>query len=202
MKIMHITEFGNSVLRESALRLTVEEIKSQKIQQLIKNIRHTLTEQKLGVGLAAPQVGESVAISVIAILPTRHRPEVEEFEQVIINPKITKTFGNRTQLWEGCISAGKSGLFAKTPRYKKVEATFLDEHGTKHKKIFEGLPAHVVQHETDHLNGILFMDHVRDTTTYMTMKEYKKQVRDKKKAAVAKPNSSAHNHRHTKGSKI
>lgn len=179
MKIMHITEFGNSVLRETARRLTIEEIKSQKIQQLIKNIRHTLTEQKLGVGLAAPQVGEGLAISVIAILPTRHRPEVELFEQVIINPKITKTFGNRTQLWEGCISAGKSGLFAKTPRYKKVEAEFLDEHGKKHKKIFEGLPAHVVQHETDHLNGILFMDHVKDTSTYMTMKEYKKQVRDK-----------------------
>ncbi len=186
MKIMHITEFGNSVLRETAKKVTSEEIKSQKIQQLIKNIRHTLTEQKLGVGLVAPQVGENLAISVIAILPTRHRPDVEPFELVIVNPKITKTFGNRKQIWEGCISAGKSGLFAKTPRYLKVEAEFLDENGEKHKKIFEGLQAQVVQHEIDHLNGILFMDHVKDTSTYMTMKEYKKQVRDKKRSDIAK----------------
>jgi peptide deformylase len=179
MKIMHITEFGNSVLREKAKKLTTEEIKSQKVQQLIKNIRHTLTEQKLGVGLAAPQVGECLAISLIAILPTRHRPEVQPFELVIINPRITKTFGNRKQIWEGCISAGKSGLFAKTPRYLKVEVEFLDEKGLKHKKIFEGLQAQVVQHETDHLNGVLFMDHVKDTSTYMTMKEYKKQIRDR-----------------------
>lgn len=182
MKIMHITEFGNSVLREQSRRLSVEEIKSQKIQQLIKNMRHTLTEQKLGVGLAAPQVGESVALSIIAVRPTRHRPNVEPLELVVINPEIVATFGYRTQMWEGCISSGsgKAGLFAKTPRYKKVKASFLDEKGVRHSRVFEGLPAQIIQHETDHLNGILFVDHVTDTKSFMTMKEYKKQIRDKK----------------------
>lgn len=173
---LHISEFGNKVLRRKAILLTQSEIRSQKIQQLIKNMQFTLTDKKLGVGLAAPQVGLGLALSVIAIKSTRHRPEVEEFEEVIINPKVTRTFGYRTQMWEGCISAGKSGLFAKTPRYKKVEVEYFDQSGKKRKKIFEGLQAQVMQHEIDHLNGILFVDHVKDTTTYMTMKEYKKMV--------------------------
>lgn len=180
MKILPIKEFGNPVLRTHAKQLDVKEIRSQKIQQLIKDIRYTLTEKKLGVGLAAPQVGEDVALSVISIRPTRHRPTVEPFDVVIINPRITQTFGKRLSMWEGCISAGASGLFGKTRRYKKVEAEFLDENGLKQKQIFEGLPAQVIQHETDHLNGILFMDHVYDSKTYMTMKEYKKMIKAKK----------------------
>lgn len=176
MKVLPIVEFGNQMLRSDAWQLRVEEIASQKVQQLIKNMRYTLTEQKLGVGLAAPQVGEPVALSVIAVRPTRHRPVVEPLELVIINPKITKTFGYRKQMWEGCISAGKSGLFAKTPRYKKVEVSYLDEKGKKHRRVFEGLSAQIMQHEIDHLHGTLFVDHVKDTTTYMTMKEYKKMV--------------------------
>ncbi len=181
MNILTIKEFGNPILRAHAEQLSVQEIKSQKIQQLIKDIRYTLTEKKLGVGLAAPQVGEGVSLSVISIRPTRHRPTVEPFDVVIINPKITKTFGNRVSMWEGCISAGSSGLFGKTRRYKKVEAQYFDQNGDKQKTIFEGLPAQVVQHETDHLNGILFMDHVYDSTTYMTMKEYKKMIKANKK---------------------
>jgi peptide deformylase len=180
MKILQITEFGDTVLRQNAKQLTQSAIASQKIQQLIKNMRYTLTEQKLGVGLAAPQVGEPLAISVISVRPTAHRTEVDPLELVIINPKITKTFGYRTQFWEGCISAGKSGLFAKTPRYKKVEVTYLDENGRKKKDIFEGLPAQIMQHEVDHLDGILFMDHVKDATSYMTMKEYKKMIKTTK----------------------
>lgn len=181
MKIMNITEFGNSVLREKARKLTIQEIKSQKIQQLIKNMRHTLTEQKLGVGLAAPQIGESVALAVVAVQPTRHRPEIDPLELVLINPKIIETYGYRTQMWEGCISSGsgKVGLFAKTPRYKKVKVSYIDEKAVRQQKVFTDLPAQIMQHEIDHLNGLLFVDHVKDTKTFMTMKEYKKQVRDK-----------------------
>ncbi len=84
-------------------------------------MQSTLKTFKLGVGLAAPQVGEGLALSVIVIQPTKHRPEVEPFELVIINPKIIETIGRKKQLWEGCISsgAGKAGLFAQVPRYKK-----------------------------------------------------------------------------------
>jgi len=181
MKVLTRTEFGNPVLREEARKLTGQQIMSSKTQALVKNMRYTLISQKLGVGLAAPQVGEGVALSVIAIRPTAHRKNVEPFDLVIINPEITQSFGRRTQMWEGCLSAGKSGLFAKIPRYKKIELKYSDEQGKRHKKIFEGLRAHVIQHEVDHLYGVLFVDLVKDPKTYMTLKEYKKQIVTKRK---------------------
>ena len=187
-EILRITQFGNRVLRNKSIKLSIDEIKSPKIQRLITDLKNTLKNKKLGVGLAAPQVGKGLSLSVIVVQPTKHRPKVEPLELVIINPKILKTFGYRTQLWEGCISSGdgSAGLFAKVPRYKKVQIEFLDERARKHRKIFEGLPAHVIQHEIDHLNGVLFVDRVKDTSTYMTMKEYKKMVSNKERESSAK----------------
>lgn len=176
MKVLDRTEFGDLVLRQVAGKLTKQQIVSPRVQILIKNMHQTLVSQKLGIGLAAPQVGESVALSVIDIRPTAHRPEVEPFSLVMINPKITQHFGRKQQMWEGCLSAGKGGLFAKVPRHKKVELKYYDEQGVRHTKTFEDLPAQVIQHEVDHLNGLLFVDRVKDTKTYMTLKEYKKQI--------------------------
>ena len=143
---------------------------------LIKNMQKTLISKKLGIGLAATQVGESIRLAVIEIQKTALRKDVEESSLVIINPKITKVFGNKSQLWEGCISAGagKANLFAKVPRYKKIELEYFDDFAKKQTRMFEGLQAHVIQHEVDHLKGILFVDKVKDTTTYMTYAEYKK----------------------------
>lgn len=182
MKILPRIELGNPVLRKQAIPLSKEEIASTKIQTLIKNMHHTLLAEKLGIGLAAPQVGQSIALSVVAIRPTSHRPHVSKFDAVIINPRIVKTYGNKKQLWEGCLSAGESGLFGKVARFARAEVFYLDEHGAEHTKQFEGLQAQVMQHEIDHLNGVLFVDHVKDPGTYMTLTEYKKQV-------VAKPKS-------------
>ncbi|MES2971711.1 MAG: peptide deformylase [Patescibacteria group bacterium] len=170
------TEFGNPILRQQARELSKNEILSTKTQTLIKDMRTTLKTVKLGIGLAAPQVGEAVALSVIVIQPTKHRPDVEPFELVIINPKITDTVGRKKQLWEGCISSGvgKAGLFAKVPRYKKIKLEFNDQTGTRLTQDFEGLHAHVIQHEVDHLNGILFVDRVKSTKTFTTYNEYLK----------------------------
>lgn len=182
LKTLKRTEFGNPILRHKTRRLTRQEILSPKIQALIKDMITTLKTFKLGIGLAAPQVGQGIALSVILIQPTKHRPDVEQFDAVFINPEIMETFGRRKQLWEGCLSsgAGKSGLFAKVPRYKKVKVRFYDQTGKRHTQVFEGLQAHVVQHEIDHLNGILFVDKVKDTRTYTTYSEYLKLQRKKK----------------------
>jgi peptide deformylase len=171
---MKITEFGNPLLRKKARELTNEEIKSEKVQKLIKDMREFLVSKKMGVGLAAPQVGDDSSLALVSIRPTNNRKDAGEFELVIINPKITRTFGNRRQEWEGCLSGGalKSGLFAKVPRYKKIELVYNDEKGVRQRKTFEGLAAHVLQHEVDHLNGVLFVDKVRDTSSYVTYREY------------------------------
>lgn len=181
MNVLKKTEFGNPILRERAHQIAREDISSPKLQSLIRDMRHTLLHEKLGVGLAAPQIGKSLALAVMAIRPTKHRPKVQEFDLVLINPVIVEVFGRRRQMWEGCLSAGVSGLFAKVPRYNKVAIKYMDEHGKVHKRQFEGLKAQVIQHEIDHLNGVLFVDHVKDTKSYMTLKEYKKHVAKKKK---------------------
>jgi peptide deformylase len=182
MKALQLTQFGNPILRQRARQLSASEINSPKIQSLIQNMRSSLTEVKLGVGLAAPQVGENVALAVVVVQPSEHRPKVEPFEVVLINPVITETSGRRKQLWEGCISSGrgKAGLFAKVPRYNKIKVKFIDGKGKHHHIWFNGLRAHIIQHETDHLSGILFVDRVRDTTSYMTYSEYLKQVKKEK----------------------
>lgn len=177
MKALEIIEFGNPLLRKTAKKVPISTIKTIKFQNLIKNIRHTLVEKELGVALASPQVGESLALAVIAVRPTAHRPKVKEFDLVIINPSY-RGIGDKKDMWEGCISsgAGQAGLFAKVPRYKRIEATYFDENAVKHTRQFTGLIAQIIQHETDHLNGIVFVDKVLNTKTYMSMSEYRKRI--------------------------
>lgn len=145
---LKITQFGDKLLRKTATELIVEDIKSDKVQMPIKEMKSFLIDKKLGIGLAAPQIGESVAVAIVELQKTELRPEIEELSIVIINPKITLSVGRKTQLWEGCISAGNgsANLFAKVPRYKKIELEYHDEFGDKHVEIFSGLSAHVIQH--------------------------------------------------------
>lgn len=171
-------QFGDPILRKHAKRVAKRDIRTEKIQKLIANMQHTLTSLELGVGLAAPQVGHSLAIVVINIQPLPHRPLAIPFEAVMINPKITKIIGKQKQLWESCISSGdgQPGFFAKAARYPKLEVEYQDEYGKLHKEKFSGLPAHVIQHEVDHLNGILFVDHVTNPKTFMTYRQYVEQI--------------------------
>jgi peptide deformylase len=172
--VLKITEFGCPILRQSAEKCSLDEIKAQSMVSLVANMKNLLISKKLGVGLAAPQVGISKALFIIAIRSSELRPQSKTFDLVVINPEIVQTFGRRVQLYEGCISAGpgKAGLFAKVPRYKKLKLSYYDQQGKKHIQTFDGLRAHIIQHEVDHLNGVLFVDRVRDTHSYITYKEY------------------------------
>jgi peptide deformylase len=176
-EILPITRFGNPVLREIARRLSAEEILSNDTQELITNMRYTLVEKKYGVGIAAPQVGVSIALSVVGVKPTPNRPELEPFDTVLINPQILETFGELTDMWEGCVSCGTEDdiLFAQLPRYEKIKLRWLDEYAKSREEIIDGFVAQVVQHETDHLNGILFVDHVTDPTSFVMADEYRKR---------------------------
>lgn len=181
MKILAVTRAGNPILREVMPHVPIKDIRTAAVQQLIKDISYTNETKKYGVGLAAPQVGERLALSVIGIKPTPNRPDREPFESVIINPSY-EGIGRRTGMWEGCQSFGKGNnlLFGKALRYKKIMATWHDEHGAVHTEELDGFVAHVFQHETDHLNGILFVDRVRDTKTFMLADEYRKRIVKKK----------------------
>lgn len=177
-ELLTATRFGNPILRNEMRRLTPEEIKSDEIQKLIADMYFTLRKKQYGVGIASPQVGAHVALSVVGIKPTPTRPNLEPFNTVLINPVVTETFNDAEDMWEGCISSGEGDntLYAKVPRFKKIRLQWLDEKAEEHDEILEGFVAHVAQHETDHLNGILFVDRVEDPKTYMLADEYKKLV--------------------------
>ena len=184
-KVLRRTQFGNPVLRQKSDELSAEDILSEEVQQLVANMKYTLKQKKYGIGLAASQVGQNVALSVIHIRPTKIRPNLPKSEcadLVIINPKITQTYGKKQQVWEGCISL--ADVFAKVPRYKKVQLEYLDENAMRHKKTFDGLLAQVIQHEVDHLDGVLFVDKVIDPSTFITGTEYKKRVVNKDRSGV------------------
>jgi len=180
VKSRSLVRFGSPILREQSKFLTTSEIKSDSIRQFIDELKASIESKQYGVGLAAPQVGKNLCIAIIDIKPTALRPNVEKFSMIVINPTY-QGIGRRRSLWEGCLSSGtgKNTLYAKALRYTKIHATWHDEHGKLHKKILTELQAHVFQHETDHLNGVLFVDRVRDTQTYMMADEYKKRIAKK-----------------------
>ena len=183
-ELLTATRFGNQILREQMRKLAPEEILSSDIQELIEDMYYTLREKQYGVGIAAPQIGARIALSVVGIKPTPTRPNLEPFNTVLINPVVAETFGDAEEMWEGCISSGEGDntLYAKVPRFKKIRLQWLDERADEHDEILDGFVAHVAQHETDHLNGILFVDRVEDTKTYMLADEYQKMMNAEKNA--------------------
>jgi len=171
MRLYRRTQFGNPILRTPSKVLSKQEILSKQTQELLKDMRYTLEKRKYGIGLAAPQVGMGVAVVVVGLKPTPTRPNIEKLDIDFINPAITKYYGKTTGMWEACISG--SELYGKAVRYKKIRLVWLDKKAQKHEDDFDGLLAQVIQHEVDHLNGVLFVDRVKDSKTYVTFSEYK-----------------------------
>ena len=150
------------VLRKTAEKIPVESIPSREIKNIIKDMHDSLKTQKDGVALAAPQIGVEKQIFVIApfIFET---PEREHL--VYINPEITHKSKKTEWKKEGCLSCRwKEG---EVERNLEITITAYDESGNKFTETADGLLAHIFQHETDHLHGILFLDkarNVRDMT--------------------------------------
>ena len=172
MQIYIRKQFGNPILRKVGKKLTIEEIKSSELKLVINNMKNTLSKKKYGIGLAAPQIGKSIALAVISLKPTPTRPNLQNLNMTLVNPKITKRYGKTTKMWEGCISG--PNLYGQALRYKKIKLKWQDEQANQNEKIFKDILAQVIQHEVDHINGILFVDRVKDTKTFITFSEYKK----------------------------
>lgn len=145
MAILEIKEYGDPILREKAL--FVEEI-TPDILNFIKDMAETMYADS-GVGLAAPQVGVSKRIITI--------DEDEEKLLVLLNPEIIKSEGEAVEE-EGCLSV--PGVYSEVKRSSKVTVKALNENGDPIEITKEGLTARALQHEIDHLNGILFIDKI------------------------------------------
>lgn len=177
-KELQFTQIGNPILRQKARALTLKQITSKSTQNLIENMYYTMQKRGYGVALAAPQVSKSVELFVITIRPNKNHPTRAIINKVCINPKIIKKYGKKEPMWEGCMSlgGGDTTLFGQVNRYTKIKVKYINQNGQEILETLDGLEAHVFQHEYDHLQGILFVDKVKDTKTYMAMAEYQKRI--------------------------
>jgi peptide deformylase len=157
--ILPIYLSGQSVLRKEGKVVTRETFGSEKeLSTLITNMFETL-QQADGVGLAAPQIGLSLQLLVIdATGVVSEHPECEGFRRVMINPVIVERSEEEIILEEGCLSF--PGIHEKVKRAARIRVTYLDEHFQEHSEEVYDFSARIVQHECDHLNGHVFLDHV------------------------------------------
>lgn len=167
-----ITELGNPVLRQKAEN--VENISDAEIQELIDDMILTAAEAS-GVGIAAPQLSESLRIFIIAGTASPRYPDAPETDtKVIINPEIVSASDELEKGWEGCLSI--PGLRALVPRHKSILAVYRDRNDNIVEEEFSDFEARVFQHEYDHINGVVFLDRVESSLEIITENEYMKLI--------------------------
>jgi len=152
-KILNIIINPNPILRKVSSELSQAEILTPEIKKLLADMALTMLD-KDGAGLAAPQVGKNIRLIVVS-----HDKKTLFF----INPKITKKSWARKTEEEGCLSVvNKKGeiIYGPVSRHKRISCIYLDEKGNKKTLTAEDMLARVLQHEIDHLNGILFIDYL------------------------------------------
>lgn len=155
--ILPIYIYGQPVLRKVAEDIDVENY--PKLTELIDNMFETMYNAE-GVGLAGPQVGLSERIFVVDLSPLadEEHPEFQDFKKVFINAHITERDGDLKQVEEGCLSV--PGIHEKVPREERIRIEYLDENLESHDEEYSGYMARVIQHEYDHLDGIMFVDRI------------------------------------------
>lgn len=194
---LEIVQVGTPVLRQQARELTADELASDRIQQLILDMRDTMRAAP-GVGLAAPQVGEALRLVVIEDPPGYHgklsAEELASLERdavpfhVLVNPVLTVRTDDVVAAFEGCLSF--AGFSMIVPRARKVRVEALDEHGQRVVKVASGWYARILQHEVDHLNGIVCCDRMESrslTTTPNLTKYWRDKSVEEVRAAIALP---------------
>ncbi len=171
--LLQVAQLGNKILREKAK--PVSNVSAPKIQQLIDDMLATLVESE-GLGIAAPQVYQSLQIFYVASHPNSRYPDAPTMKPLaIINPIILKSSAEIYKDWEGCLSI--PGLRGFLPRPREVSVEFTDRKGVRRKRKFSDLIGRIFQHEYDHLQGTLFVDRVESGMDYMTDKEFQKFIK-------------------------
>ncbi|MCX6757592.1 MAG: peptide deformylase [Candidatus Nomurabacteria bacterium] len=175
-----ILQKEEKVLRQVAKEVPIKDINTPKIKKVLEEMISALKSQNDGVAIAAPQIGHSLRIFVVAgkiftkdfmkeredrISGKKGIGEINTEEKIpknliFINPKISKLSRDKKWVPEGCLSV--RWLYGKTHRSNKATVEAYDENGKKFVRGSSGLLAQIFQHETDHLNGILFHDHAKD----------------------------------------
>ena len=166
MSILKVARMGHPVLRERARPLELAELKHPLLQKLIDDMIETMHEYH-GVGLAAPQVHEDIRIFVALL---EEDPGDESEATVIINPEIVPVGTTKSEGWEGCLSI--PDIRGMVPRWTDITVRALDLKGKAIELPLKGFAARVAQHETDHLDGVLFVDRMTSMQSLTYLDEY------------------------------
>jgi len=167
--MVEIVQEGNKTLREIAKEVPISQIKSTEIQKILQDMNEALDSQNDGVAIAAPQIGVSLRIFIVSgkIFDKEFMDGSSNFQSIkthknlyFINPIITKISKDKKIMDEGCLSVRP--IYGKVRRATRATAEAYNEKGDKFRMNGSGLLAHIFQHETDHLEGILFTDKAKD----------------------------------------
>jgi peptide deformylase len=171
--VREVALIGNPVLRKVGRILEPDEIGSARVRGLVEDMVDTMHELG-GIGIAAPQVSESLQLAIIEIPEESDRyPDTTAFGlTVIVNPRITVLDQTEQTFWEGCLSVPDLRGIVHRPR--KIRVDYTDLSSRPQSITAEDFVATVFQHELDHLQGVLFVDKVRDPTTLSTVENYQR----------------------------
>jgi peptide deformylase len=176
MTVLPIVTVGDPVLRERAREVSAEELGSAEVQRLIDDMIETKRAAN-GAGIAANQVGETLRIAIVEVEPGNprypYKPPVPL--TVIVNPVLESVGAATVEINEGCLSV--PDLRGTVPRFEAVRVRYLDRDGEEHEEVRSGLTAGTFQHEVDHLDGVLFLDRVRDPATFATWEQFDRHQR-------------------------
>jgi peptide deformylase len=167
MAVREVLRMGHPVLREKAK--PVESFDSPELHALVADMKETMAAQN-GAGLAAPQIGVSQRVVIFGVEQNPRYPDADEVPfTILVNPKLTMLTRDVEEGWEGCLSV--PGMRGVVPRYLKLRYTGFDERGNPIDRVAEGFHARVVQHEVDHLDGILYPMRMTDMSRFGFTKE-------------------------------
>jgi len=153
---------GHPVLRERAV--AVEKFATPELRALLQDMQETMAA-KTGAGLAAPQIGVSQRVVIFGVEKNERYPDAEPVPfTVLVNPKIVILTREVEEEWEGCLSV--PGMRGLVPRYTKLRYSGFDIEGNPFERVAEGFHARVVQHECDHLDGILYPQRMTDMSRF------------------------------------
>jgi peptide deformylase len=171
MSILKVARMGHPVLRAKARLLEKADLKGAAVQRLIDDMIDTMVEYH-GVGLAAPQVHEGLRIFVASLnIDDEEEGGDSDPEPIaLINPEITVVGSDVVDGWEGCLSI--PDLRGRVPRAREIRLRALDRSGGRLELLAHDFSARVIQHETDHLDGVLFFDRMRSFETLTFLEEY------------------------------
>jgi peptide deformylase len=176
MAIRKIAQLGHPVLRTVARSVSKEELLSRDFQQLIDDLVETMRDAN-GAGLAAIQIYEPVQLCAIEVNDNPRYPYKPKIPlTVLVNPKIEPLTDEAFDNYEGCLSVPNMRGLVK--RIAEIELTAWDRRGNPIKKVYKGFTAGTMQHEVDHLNGVVFVDRVEDPRTFTTWTEFDRHHRE------------------------